>query len=87
MLTYSGNNGLKDTFKSDLQPKKKYIKIQIACTLSNLKILPEEIKLPLLAIMNWLFASSVTSLETLGAPVSVKSIAISSKLLAEGIFA
>jgi len=59
----------------------------MARTLSNPKILPEEIKLPLLAIMNWLFASSVTGLETLGAPVSVKSIAISSKLLAEGIFA
>ena len=88
MLTYSGNNGLKDTFKSGLQQQQKmYIKIQMACTLSNPKIFPEEIKLPLLAILNWLFPSSVTSLETIGAPVSVKSIAISSKLLAEGIFA
>lgn len=62
-------------------------KIKMACTFSNPKMLPEEIKLPLLAMMNWLFASSVTSLEALCVPVSVKSIAISSKLLAEGIFA
>jgi hypothetical protein len=59
----------------------------MTCTFSDFKMLPDDTKLPLLAMMNWLFASSVTSLETLCAPVSVKSIAISSKLLAEGIFA
>lgn len=49
--------------------------------------LPEEIKLPLLAIINWFFTSKAASFETFGVPISVKSMAISSKLLAEGIFA